>query len=205
MELDLSRRGFLGLLTVPLIPSILNLPKAQSAVPEVNRKLVCRWQHDEPPEGWPLKIEKELDPPDWSHGIYHISKGPYYTRLRDFGDGLDLRDCHGLCATVEMTMIVRCEIEYDHQWIRDHYFDLTESQREWMGRRCHLSWSELRQIYELCCSLRGGHSCVYKPTGRFTQDQVGLAHLWRMEQRHERISATFAELLYSTRKGPGSV
>lgn len=74
-----------------------------------------------------------------------------------------LRDCHGICATVEIFQMICKDIEYGHNpnwrsWEFDDPFQIPFYNEE---KRITLLLSERRQIAEHLVRLRGPHKCVH--------------------------------------------
>ena len=96
-----------------------------------------------------------------------ISKGPYLVE-HAAACGQDLRDCHGLCATVEWAQIIKDALEYSPESL-DMMFSLgwdeqaIESRKRLREslRRTTINKQEYLVIYSFLKDIRGPHDCVY--------------------------------------------
>lgn len=109
-----------------------------------------------------LQIRRIPHSRDWDingHTI-EISKGPYKT---SFGGCSDLLDCHGLCATDEMTQMVIDDLEIGGENLRllSSNTILNRIALVRSLRRFHLSKDERRQIWFALKEDRGNHNCVH--------------------------------------------
>lgn len=113
-----------------------------------------------------LKWTKFSD--DWNFEHHVVSKGPYSA---SFCTPLNfLADCHGLCATQEMLVLVIQEIQYSREnLIKILHMPWGTEQAEKERKkalkslmRVRLSGDEIAEIYNVLKELRGPHECPLK-------------------------------------------
>jgi hypothetical protein len=102
---------------------------------------------------------------DWGINWYTVQKGLWSTRVYN-NSMTDLRDCHGLCATVEMAHVLKMDLEYGNniRFLWELPFETPEEERERTKKkiqRCTVTENELKQLVRFCHRLRGKHDCVY--------------------------------------------
>ena len=112
---------------------------------------------------YPLNIE--LIKGEWGNVLLEITKGPYKVISCTAND---CKDCHGLCATLEVTHMIVQELELGNENLeliyRTHY-DFSEfhmkQRKDWINslRRFNTSKEEKMQIYNILKKLRGPHNC----------------------------------------------
>lgn len=141
------RRKFLGILALPLFPAITNISD----------------QFHLNVESIPLEIE--LIKNEFEITKLKISKGPYTVISHTANDCVD---CCGVCATAELALLIKNELELGEENQRlmlERYWDFEDKERrEWIEslKRFNLPLKDFQSIYSVLKKLRGSHNCVYK-------------------------------------------
>lgn len=157
----MNRRNFFAALgslaALPLLPNI-KLPKSKATDKStITDELYFKFHPD------------EFSP------IMEIIKGPYSTKIQ-IQDCRHFKDCHGLCATDEMTAIVVQNLElgeeniremYSYSWVNmEKYRHLTEPGSAWKAhenslRRFYITREERSKIHNMISAMRGPHNCAH--------------------------------------------
>lgn len=142
MNEQLSRRSFLGILALPLLPAI-DVPLNVESIP----------------------LDIQLIKGEFGSTKLKISKGPYTVISHTANDCVDY---HGLCATAEVALIIKNELELgeeNQRLVLERYWDFEDKERDkWIKslKRFDLSLKDFQSIYDVLKELRGSHNCVYK-------------------------------------------
>ncbi len=140
-----DRREFLKASVAMLIGPFLNIEASTSAEEK-------------------LTFDKYKD--DWG-GYTIIRKGEHQREWRDMG-GVDLIDCHGLCATVEAYQLLKNELEMGIAGVIRGFgipCDIPDEERQRRIqelRKYILDKDELKQLAMFMAVWRGPHDCVHK-------------------------------------------
>ena len=149
----INRRNFLGTLAVlPTVPSLFAGYKVES--------------HLDIDSFHPMNMRLVKD--NWGNIKLKITKGPYSTEC--YSGHQDCRDSHGICATSELVLIAKHDLELGEEnqkliWSKDWGWSPEEMEIRTKFieglRRIKLTKQEVIEIYDVLRKLRGPHDCYY--------------------------------------------